>query len=158
MSTPGQLNPMDDARNIDRIPNEAIQPARHQLGDQQRPVPARQRVRVDVLDAIVIGAKAEVQSAEEDNRRRPAYEEARAERDELAAELARVYPPLAAQLADLLGRWAPSTCSGTPCSTYSALGEPAQEAVLRSHPVPTRPRLPHHAIVSDVLPEGLQVF
>jgi hypothetical protein len=45
-----------------------------------------------------------VQSAEEDDRRRAAYEEARAERDELAAELARVYPPLAAQLADLLGR------------------------------------------------------
>src|SRR6266545_4080226 len=46
----------------------------------------------------------EVQSAEEDDRRRAAYEEARAERNQLAAELARVYPPLAAQLADLLGR------------------------------------------------------
>ena len=46
----------------------------------------------------------QVQAAEEDDRRRAAYEEARAERDELAAELARVYPPLAAQLADLLGR------------------------------------------------------
>ena len=45
-----------------------------------------------------------VQAVEEDDRRRAAYEEARAERDELAAELARVYPPLAAQLADLLGR------------------------------------------------------
>jgi hypothetical protein len=46
----------------------------------------------------------ELRGAEEDDRRRAAYEEARAERDELAAELARVYPPLAAQLADLLGR------------------------------------------------------
>jgi hypothetical protein len=46
----------------------------------------------------------ELQSAEEDARRRAAYEEARAERDELAAEFARVYPPVAAQLADLLGR------------------------------------------------------
>ena len=46
----------------------------------------------------------QVQAAEEDDRRRAAYEEAKAERDELAAELARVYPPLAAQLADLLGR------------------------------------------------------
>ena len=46
----------------------------------------------------------EVQAAEENDRRRAAYEEARAERDELAAELARVYPPLAAQLADLLDR------------------------------------------------------
>ena len=45
----------------------------------------------------------EVQAAEEDDRRRAAYEEARAERDELAAELARVYPPLATQLAC----WAP---------------------------------------------------
>jgi hypothetical protein len=46
----------------------------------------------------------EVQTAEEDDRRRAAYEEATAERDKLAEELARVYPPLAAQLADLLGR------------------------------------------------------
>jgi hypothetical protein len=46
----------------------------------------------------------ELRTAEEDKRRRAAYEEARAERDQLAAELARVYPPLAAQLADLLGR------------------------------------------------------
>jgi hypothetical protein len=46
----------------------------------------------------------ELQSAEEDDRRRAAYDEARAERDQLAAELARVYPPVAAQLADLLGR------------------------------------------------------
>jgi hypothetical protein len=46
----------------------------------------------------------EVQAAEGENRRRAAYAEARAERDELAAELAQVYPPLASQLADLLGR------------------------------------------------------
>ena len=41
----------------------------------------------------------QLQAAEEDNRRRAAYEEAK-----LAEEFARVYPPLAAQLADLLGR------------------------------------------------------
>jgi hypothetical protein len=46
----------------------------------------------------------ELEGAEEDDRRRAAYEEARAERDELAAEFARVYPALASQLADLLGR------------------------------------------------------
>jgi hypothetical protein len=46
----------------------------------------------------------QVQAAEEDDRRRAAYEEARAERDELAAELTRVYPPLVAQLANLLAR------------------------------------------------------
>ena len=53
-----QLNPTHDVRDIDRILNEAIQPARHQLGDQQRPAPARQRVRVHVLDAVVAGAEA----------------------------------------------------------------------------------------------------
>jgi hypothetical protein len=47
-----QLNPTDDARDIDRILNKAIQPARHQLGHQQRPAPARQRVRGQVLDAV----------------------------------------------------------------------------------------------------------
>jgi hypothetical protein len=46
----------------------------------------------------------ELRGAKEDDRRRAAYEEARAERDELAAEFAQFYPPLAAQLADLLGR------------------------------------------------------
>ena len=34
-----QLNPTDDARDIDRILNEAIQPARHQLGNFERLVP-----------------------------------------------------------------------------------------------------------------------
>jgi hypothetical protein len=37
---------------------------RHQLGDQQRPAPARQRVRVHVLDAIVVGAEAPEQVSE----------------------------------------------------------------------------------------------
>jgi hypothetical protein len=55
----------------------------------------------------------EVQAAEEDDRRRVAYEKARAERDELAAEFARVYPPLAAQLADLLGVRASVIASST---------------------------------------------
>ena len=55
----------------------------------------------------------EVQAAEEDDRRRAAYEEARAERDELAAELARVYPPLAAQLATCSGASAPATIASS---------------------------------------------
>ena len=46
----------------------------------------------------------EVRAREEDHRRRLAYDEAKAERDELAAELARVYPQMEAQLADLLAR------------------------------------------------------
>ena len=64
-------------------------------------------VRHERLQAVVSRLRerlTEVRAAEEDDRRRAAYEEASAERDELAAELARVYPPLAAQLADLLGR------------------------------------------------------
>ena len=64
-------------------------------------------VRHERLQAVVSRLRerlTEMRAAEEDDRRRSAYEEASAERDELAAELARVYPPLAAQLADLLGR------------------------------------------------------
>ena len=40
----------------------------------------------------------------EDRRRQPAYDNAKAERDKLAKELARVYPAFEAQLADLLQR------------------------------------------------------
>ena len=68
---------------------------------------AAARVAGDAAEQAVLRLRERltaVQSGEEDDRRRAAYEEARAERDELAAELARVYPPLAAQLADLLGR------------------------------------------------------
>jgi hypothetical protein len=46
----------------------------------------------------------EVRAREEDLRRRLAYDEAKAERDQLAAELTRVYPTMEAQLADLLAR------------------------------------------------------
>jgi hypothetical protein len=45
-----------------------------------------------------------VKAQEENDRRQVAYAKASAVRDELAAELARVYPPLAAQLADLMAR------------------------------------------------------
>ena len=46
----------------------------------------------------------ELHQQEEQARRRMMYEKARAHRDELAAELTRVYPPAAAQLAELLAR------------------------------------------------------
>jgi hypothetical protein len=46
----------------------------------------------------------EVKAQEEQARRRAAYDGALIERDKLAAELAEVYPPLAARLADLAGR------------------------------------------------------
>ena len=65
-----QLNPLHDARDIDRILNKTIQLACHQLGDQQRPAPARQRVRVHVLDAIVAGAEAPEEVSELRGQRR----------------------------------------------------------------------------------------
>lgn len=45
-------------------------------------------------------------ASEDDERRWSAYDEAKAERDKLAEELARVYPPIAEQLAELLARMA----------------------------------------------------
>ena len=45
-----------------------------------------------------------LQWREENQRRQVAYNRVQAERDALADELARVYPPVAAQLVDLLGR------------------------------------------------------
>jgi hypothetical protein len=50
----------------------------------------------------------ELRAAEEDARRWVAYKKAEAERDKLAEELARVYPPIAEKLADLLTRIAAS--------------------------------------------------
>jgi hypothetical protein len=46
----------------------------------------------------------EVKEEEEAARRRAAYDAALIERDKLAAELAEIYPPLAAKLADLVAR------------------------------------------------------
>jgi len=46
----------------------------------------------------------EVRRQEDQARRRTAYDAAIVERDALAAELAEIYPPLAAQLADIVGR------------------------------------------------------
>jgi hypothetical protein len=46
----------------------------------------------------------EVKEQEEQTRRRAAYDACLVERDKLAAELAEVYPPLAAKLADLAAR------------------------------------------------------
>jgi hypothetical protein len=48
----------------------------------------------------------ELRAAEEDARRWVAYEKAEAERNKLAEELARVYPALSKQLADLVARLA----------------------------------------------------
>jgi transposase len=72
---------------------EETESAAHAAGERLQATVSRLRERL-----------TELRTAEEDERRRAAYEEAKTERNQLAAELARVYPPLAAQLADLLGR------------------------------------------------------
>ena len=46
----------------------------------------------------------ELRAQEEDQRRRSAYDKVKAERDGLADELARVYPPMVSQLKELLSR------------------------------------------------------
>ena len=61
----------------------------------------------DRLSAAVPGLKQRLKkllAAEEDARRWVAYEEAEAERDKLAAELADIYPAFEQKLADLLPR------------------------------------------------------
>jgi hypothetical protein len=72
---------------------EETESAAHAAGERLQATVSRLRERL-----------TELRTAEEDERRRAAYEEAKTERNQLAAELARVYPPLVAQLADLLGR------------------------------------------------------
>jgi len=89
----------------EQAPTRPLEPATADAATARREM--EDGVRHERLQAVVSRLRerlTEVRAAEEDDRRRSAYEEASAERDELAAELARVYPPLAAQLADLLGR------------------------------------------------------
>lgn len=62
----------------------------------------RDRMQVAV---IKLGERLrELKAQEEDQRRWLAYEKAKAERDELAAELKELYPAVAASLADLMAR------------------------------------------------------
>jgi hypothetical protein len=90
---------------------EAAQHARERALDPALPPPevamqrramedaAFQRDRLQVAVERLGERLREVRAREEDQRRRAAYDEARVQRDTLAEELARVYPPLAAQLA-----------------------------------------------------------
>jgi hypothetical protein len=96
-------DPLDDrlaAAFADGATPETVAALIEETESAARAAGERQQVAVSRLrDRLT-----ELRTADEDKRRRAAYDEARAERDELAAELARVYPPLAAQLADLLAR------------------------------------------------------
>jgi hypothetical protein len=73
--------------------------ARREMGDA-----AFRRDRLQTAATRLRERLQEVAAQEEDHRRRLAYDEAKAERDDLVSELSRVYPPIEAQLADLLGR------------------------------------------------------
>ena len=73
--------------------------ARHQMEDA--------RFRRERLETAVVRLRdrlQELRDQEEDHRRWIAYQKVKAERDTLAEELARVYLPLATQLADLFRR------------------------------------------------------
>lgn len=91
-------------RARDRALDPAIAPS--ELEDARRQSEdamfARDRMRAAVVQ--LRHRLGEVQDQEEQARRRTAYEAAKAERDRLAEELGRVYPALAAQLADLAKR------------------------------------------------------
>ena len=103
MMTSRKPDPLDDrlaAAFADGATPDTVAALIQEMETAERAAGERLRATVSRLRERL----TELQSAEEDARRRAAYEEARAERDELAAEFARVYPPLAAQLADLLGR------------------------------------------------------
>jgi hypothetical protein len=81
-----------------------------------------------------------VKAQEENDRRQMAYAKASAGRDEIAAELARVYPPLAAQLADLMAR---TTASDREIDYINAHALPAKA-----------PRL----LVAELVARGLEGF
>ena len=76
----------------------------------------------------------ELRAAEEDARRWVAYNAAKAERDKLAEELARVYPPLVAQLVDLMARLAASDRALDACNRARPTGAehlPTAEEIAR---------------------------
>jgi hypothetical protein len=78
---------------------DAVAVARRQMEDARF-----RRERLETAVARLRERRQELRGQEEDDRRWMAYRKAEAERDALADELGRVYPPLAAQLADLFGR------------------------------------------------------
>jgi hypothetical protein len=80
-------------------PLESVNAQRRAMEDA-----AFRRDRLSVALPRLGDRQRELAAAEENQRRRTAYDEVMAERDRLADELRRVYPPLAAQLADLLAR------------------------------------------------------
>lgn len=96
----GELAERARERALDpTITPDALEVARRESEDA---VFSRDRMRAAVVR--LRDRLAEVQGQEQQARRQASYEAAKAERDRLAEELARVYPGLAAQLADLAKR------------------------------------------------------
>lgn len=92
----------------ERARERALDPAlsKAQLTDARREMDdaAFRRDRMQVAMGRLRERQRERRAAEEQRRRWAAYDAARETRDGLAKELARVYPPLVAQLVDLLMR------------------------------------------------------
>jgi len=81
--------------------NPALRPADVAAARRQMEDAAFKRDRMQEAVRRLAERLREVRAQEEQARRRAAYDAALAERDRVAAELAEVYPPLAAKLADL---------------------------------------------------------
>jgi len=90
----------------ERARNQALDPSATDVTAVRREMEdaAFRRDRLQTATTRLRERLQEVRAQEEDHRRRLAYDEARAERDELAAELVRVYPQMEAQLVELLSR------------------------------------------------------
>ena len=87
-----------------RALDPALSPAEVAKARREMEDAAFRHDRMQVAVQKLGGRRKELQWREEDQRRQVAYDRVRAERDALAEELERVYPPVAAQLIDLLGR------------------------------------------------------
>ena len=81
------------------MPPAEVAAARREMEDA-----AFRRDRLEVAVQKLGDRLNELRAEEEDQRRRLAYDKVKAERDGLADELARVYPPIVSQLKDLLSR------------------------------------------------------
>lgn len=82
----------------------------------------------------------EVRAHEENDRRQLAYDKAAVKRDKLAAELARLYPPFATQIADLMARIVESD---------------REIAHINAHALPADAE---HLLVAELVARGLRGF
>ena len=91
-------------RARERALDPALSPADVAAARRQMEDAAFRRDRMQAAVAKLGERLSELRAQEEDQRRWQAYEAAKAERDQLAAELREVYPAFAARVADLMAR------------------------------------------------------